>query len=112
MIPRRIELIETAISEAAGVSISSMRGKQRHSEFVMARMAVWYVAYEYCNYSYKAISRLYDRDHSTIMHGVAKIKKNEQAASKIIEGIKKVYPEVFEDSKGEEVRGMEHWEFR
>ena len=111
MIPKRIALIETAISEAAGITITNIRGKQRHSECVLARMAVWYIAYEYCNYSYKAISRIYDRDHSTIMHGVKKIKDDVHAAKKIFEGVKKVYPEVFEDAKGEEVRGLEHWEF-
>jgi len=40
---------------------------------VMAKRLAWYLLYHKYYCSYDSIGRMYDRDHSTVMHGVKNI---------------------------------------
>lgn len=110
-IPIKIATIEEAICRASNVKINDIRGRSRAHELVAVRQAVWYVAHEYLGYRYSALARIYDRDHTTIIHGVKKIKEDQFGAICLVEGIRKVCPEVLENPSGEKAKTLKNWVF-
>ncbi len=89
-------IIETVCNHF-GVSPSDITSKKRNAEFVMPRQIVMYLCRELTDSSFISIGRILGKkDHSTIMHGVEKIKKemeeNEEIANKISAIRKKLLP--------------------
>ena len=108
--PIRIATIEEAIAKAANVTLEKMRSHQRDRAYAEARMAVWYVAHDHMGFSYVSIGRVYKRDHTTIMHGVSKMRTS-KVGEKILEGIRNVCPHVLENRAPGEARTVENWKF-
>ncbi|HBT75053.1 TPA: hypothetical protein DEB29_03575 [Candidatus Wolfebacteria bacterium] len=69
----KVYLVESIVNSASLVSVEDMRGPARLPEFVDARMAVWFVLNKHIGMPYTMIARLYNRDHTSIMHGVSKV---------------------------------------
>ena len=72
----RASVILEATSEMFGHSIEDLCGKSRSRPLVQARQVGMYVFRELTDFSYPAIGRVFgDRDHTTVMHAVEKIKE-------------------------------------
>ena len=74
--PRQItaKVILDATADMFGISVDDLRGKSRSRPLVTARQVAMYVLREMTDFSYPAIGREFgDRDHTTVMHAVAKI---------------------------------------
>ena len=90
-------LIIEVVCEHFGVSPVDITSKKRNAEFVQPRQIVMYLCRELTDSSFISIGKLLGKkDHSTIMHGVDKIKKeieeNEEMANKIAVIKKKLMP--------------------
>ncbi len=73
------ELIMNVVGEHFGVSVSDITSSKRNSEFVLPRQIFMYLCREMIDIPFKSIGNLLGKkDHSTIMHGVDKIKKEMQ----------------------------------
>lgn len=108
--PVRIQLVEEAIGRAANVTLEQMRSHQRDKEYAEARMAVWYICHDHLGFSFVELARVYQRDHTTIISGVRKMRSG-KASEQILDGIKKAQPELFEQRKKGEARTVENWRF-
>ena len=70
------ELIMNVVADHFGVSVSDITSSKRNSEFVLPRQIFMYLCREMIDIPFKSIGNLLGKkDHSTIMHGVDKIKK-------------------------------------
>lgn len=90
-------LIIEVVCEHFGVSPADITSKKRNAEFVQPRQIVMYLCRELTDSSFISIGKILGKkDHSTIMHGVDKIKKeieeNEEMANKIAVIKKKLMP--------------------
>jgi chromosomal replication initiator protein len=108
-IPVRLLTIEEAISRASGVSIEDIRRHNRDPRYAEARMVVWYIAFECLKYSYSYIARMYNRDHTTIIHGVDKMRKSKDI-EEVVERVRKACPDAFA-SKVVGSKSMDQWNF-
>lgn len=110
-IPKRVLIVELAISNASEVSIEEIRGKSREKAIVDARHAIWFICYEHFRYSYGDIGRWYGRDHTSVMHGVKRLRKSEHV-TKVLEGMEAKYPGLIRKITGERGgRTIENWHF-
>jgi chromosomal replication initiator protein len=108
--PESISKLEGVIARAASVDVDEIRGLNRHRSTAEARHAVWFVAHDHLGYSLKFIGDVYGRDHTTIMHGVKRMREHKRS-QKIIEGIRSVAPSLLERAKDSDGRGVENWQF-
>lgn len=109
--PQRIKAIEDIICRAANVLPEHIYDQDRTPAIVDARHAVWFVANECLRVSYSRLARIYSRDHTTIRHGVLRM-RNSKASEQILEAIREHYPEALERGPGpEEPRTVEDWRF-
>ena len=70
------ELIMNVVAEHFNVSAADISSSKRNSEFVLPRQIFMYLCRELIDIPYKSIGNLLGKkDHSTVMHGVDKIKK-------------------------------------
>ncbi|MBI2414741.1 chromosomal replication initiator protein DnaA [candidate division WWE3 bacterium] len=68
------DIIKTVASYYA-VKITDLKGKQRTKDLVIPRQMAMYLMYELTNTPYMTIGELLGgRDHTTVMHGVGKVK--------------------------------------
>ena len=63
---RIIELV----SQQTGITIDEMICHIRKSEYVKARYLAFVMLYRYCDISLSNIGKLFDRDHTTVIHGI------------------------------------------
>ena len=103
-------MIEKIIAKAANVSIEEIHGRKRTQALVDARQAIWYIAYTQLAFSYPKIGVLYDRDHTTIMHGVKSF-HDAGLGDEIIEKVRKASPTVFDTPLEGEERTVKYWKF-
>lgn len=71
----RIDYIEKRIVEVAKIDQGDLYNNSRRFPLPEARMAVWFVlhsAFKDCHFS--LLGRIYKKDHTTIMHGVNRVK--------------------------------------
>jgi len=108
--PERVATIEGIISNASNVPIEKMRGHERLRAFVDARMAVWFMAHDYLGLSYVKIAKLYKRNHSTVMHGVSKIRSTTKAST-VVKGISEVCPGLLNTPGSDEALTVKDWKF-
>ena len=66
------------IAKAGGPCKSVILGPCRKRPAVVARRAVWYALYYWENWSYPQIARDFNRDQSTIWHGVKNTDKYDE----------------------------------
>lgn len=93
--PRNIIMLEDIISEMSGVKVQDIRSRMRDKEYSDARHTVWYIANMHMKYSLKQLSRIYQRDHTTILSGVRKMDQN-KFGEQVLESVRKQYPELLE----------------
>lgn len=91
------QLIINVVSEHFGVRPEDITSKKRNSEFVLPRQIIMYLCREMTETSLQGVGKILgDRDHSTINHGVDKIRegieKNEDLRNKLDVIRKKINP--------------------
>ncbi|MBD5459879.1 MAG: chromosomal replication initiator protein DnaA [Lachnospiraceae bacterium] len=91
------QLIIDVVSEHFGVRPEDITSKKRNSEFVLPRQIIMYLCREMTETSLQGVGKILgDRDHSTINHGVDKIRegieKNEDLRNKLDVIRKKINP--------------------
>lgn len=94
----KLETLEEIVTEAAGIDVGDLYSRDRRQRNSDARCAVWFAAYHIFGYSYPFIGRRYNRDHSTIIHGVNKIRGNE-AERRLRQLLKERWPGGLRTSK-------------
>ena len=88
-----------------------MQGRERTRTMADARHAVWLLLYDHVGYSYNDIARIYQRDHTTIAHGVKRIRRT-PVHKKILEGIKSVDAKLLDPlAEKRRIRPADTWEF-
>lgn len=71
------ELIMNIVAEHFNISASDIASSKRNSEIVMPRQIYMYLCRELIDIPYKSIGKtIGNKDHTTVMHGVDKIKRN------------------------------------
>ena len=69
------DLILNVVADHFNVSVSDIKSSKRNSEFVLPRQIFMYLCREMIDIPFKSIGNILGKkDHSTIMHGVEKIK--------------------------------------
>lgn len=70
------QLIVSIVGEHCGVPAKDILGEKRRPDLVQARQIAMYLCRELLGHSYPVIGRMFGgKDHSTVMHGVKKIKQ-------------------------------------
>lgn len=109
--PERIVKLEEVIAKAANISIDDLTSDSRSPAIAEARQVLWTVAYDEMSYSYPMLASYYQKDHTTIIHGVSKM-RNSDACSRFIEAIKKNSPGLFDLAPTfGEAKTLESWKF-
>ena len=65
-----IELVVRFVSESIGVSVKNMHSKYRTREFAQARNMCYFFMLYRLNMTCTAIAKYFNRDHTTILHGI------------------------------------------
>ena len=91
------ELIMNIVAEHFNISASDIASSKRNSEIVMPRQIYMYLCRELIDIPYKSIGKtIGNKDHTTVMHGVDKIKKEMEGSEELRNKIdiikKKIYP--------------------
>ena len=76
-----IDDIQNAVCEKYNIKISDLKGKSRKKEIVNPRQIAMYLARDILDDSLVTISNAFERDHTTVMHGIEKIKDQMNADS-------------------------------
>lgn len=83
------KMIANIVCEHYGVKLSNVASRKKNAECVIPRQVIMYMCREYTDATLDSIARLLNKkDHSTVMHGVDKVKEemenNEELRSNII----------------------------
>ena len=69
-----IEAIQQSVADKYGVRLSDLKGKSRKKNIVNPRQIAMYISRELLDDSLVTIANAFDRDHTTVIHGIEKIK--------------------------------------
>lgn len=106
----RIVRLEEALAKAAGITVSKLNSRTREQEVVEVRHAVWYVCADMLGYALAYLGRAYGMHHTTIMHGVQKVRSNPELKAYIEARARAKCPEAFNDLPPEG-SGIYLWEW-
>lgn len=70
-----VEDIQKFVANKYNIKLSELKGKSRKKEIVNPRQIAMFLARDLLDDSLVTISNAFDRDHTTIMHGIEKISK-------------------------------------
>ncbi len=70
-----VRLIIAVVAAIFDLPLQSMYSKRRDTRAYKAKFAAYYLAYTYTEYSFPQIGRVFNKDHTTIMHGVKRCKE-------------------------------------
>ena len=74
--PLTPQLIISIVGERCGIPPREILGEKRRPDLVQARQLAMYLCRELLGHSYPVIGKIFGgKDHSTVMHGVKKIKQ-------------------------------------
>lgn len=88
--------IITEVCRSYDVSRSDVLSRRRHRKFTAPRHAAMYIIKEKSSLSYPAIGRIFDRDHTTVVHVCRQIRRRDinRDLLYLLESNTKVVPEV------------------
>lgn len=69
------ERIRAVVAEHYSVTEEDLRSPRRNKEFTLPRHIACYLIREMTGASFQLIGRFFDRDHTSIMHGISKIRE-------------------------------------
>lgn len=70
-----VRSVVLVVSMYFGRPVDEVLGPRRYKGLADVRHVAMYVAQKLCSASFPAIGRVFDRDHTSILHGVSKIQK-------------------------------------
>jgi len=73
--PRNRHTIRDLVAEFYLCSITSLLGPSRCTVFVRTRWIAWMLTQKYLGTSLVDLGRMYNRDHTTIMHGIRRARE-------------------------------------
>lgn len=73
--PKTIAGITLKACAETGIGLSEITGPYRDKRLVMARHPLWHHLNKRAGFSLNEIGAYFNRDHTTILHGVQKIEK-------------------------------------
>lgn len=76
----RREVIEDKVCTRFGVESETLHSRHRGGHIAKVRQLVWYILREKYSMAFATIGALYERDHTTVIHGYKKIKSKENSA--------------------------------
>lgn len=83
-VPITVEQIQKAVADYFGISLSDLYSIKRNRSIVVPRQVAMYLAKELTRHSYPEIAaRFGKKDHTTVMHAVAKIEKDRKSDSEL-----------------------------
>ena len=91
-----IDDIQKYVADKYGVKLSELKGKSRKKEIVNPRQIAMFLAREILEDSLVTISNAFDRDHTTVMHGIDKIQKQMDEDGSFKEEIDALLKEISE----------------
>lgn len=108
--PDRILKLEAIICKASGVEKQSLYSSTRKKEVASARHAIWFIAHDLLGFNLSLVARVYGRDHTTVRHGVLKMRKSD-VIKHVIARVRTVAPELFTRRGDDEMSPIESWDF-
>ncbi len=91
-----IDDIQRIVAERYAIKLSDLKGKSRKKEIVNPRQIAMYLARDILDDSLVTISNAFERDHTTVMHGIEKIKDQMEADSEFAAEIAEVKNSIIE----------------
>jgi chromosomal replication initiator protein len=85
-----IRSIQQATCEAHGITLDEMLAEGKARRFSVPRQIAMYLAHYHSRRSLPTIARLFERDHSTVIHGIRAVRDHEDrmlAAGRIREAL-------------------------
>lgn len=77
------ERIRAVVAEHYGVTEEDLRSPKRNKEYTLPRHIACYLIREMTGASFQQIGRFFDRDHTSIMHGINKIREEVNANNQL-----------------------------
>ena len=93
-----LEIMET-VAWRHGVTVADLRGRRRSVRFVHARQEAMALIYETGRFSYPQVGKMFDRDHSTAVHGVNAHWQRIHKQQSCVDGAQRTTREPESDSK-------------
>lgn len=91
-----IDDIQKFVADKYGIKLSDIKGKSRKKEIVNPRQIAMFLSREILEDSLVTISNAFDRDHTTVMHGIDKIQKQIEEDYDFKEEIESLLKEITE----------------
>lgn len=91
-----IDDIQKFVADKYGIKLSDIKGKSRKKEIVNPRQIAMFLSREILEDSLVTISNAFDRDHTTVMHGIDKIQKQIEEDDNFKEEIESLLKEITE----------------
>ena len=88
--------IQKKVAEKYSIKLSDLTGKSRKKEFVSPRHIAMYLCRDILDDSLVTIANSFDRDHTTLMHGIDKIKEQIELDSDFKEEIESIKKSIVE----------------
>lgn len=92
--PEKLRIVEDTVCEVYGISFEDLRHGSRIPVYAHPRHVVWTIAVDSLDYALNRLKRIYGKDHTTIRHGVLKMRGSEEHLT-VLELLTQKYPHVF-----------------
>lgn len=102
--PQKLQKVEFAIAKLMRLTVNDIRDERRFKEQVHARKLIWAIARNHFGYTYPYLARFYDRDHTTIVHGVDSIQDTDDYHT-AVQFIRSEFPSLLGGHKGVDSEG-------
>jgi chromosomal replication initiation ATPase DnaA len=76
----KVEMIVSMVAEKENVIEHTIMSDRRNASIVHARYVAFYLIYTLTNFSMPAIGRMFDKDHTTILHGIRRIEAERRSS--------------------------------
>ena len=86
-----VQSLSRAVVDVFKVSKEELFGRRRHRYLTAPRHVLFFLAYRYTVYSLPKLGQMFGRDHTTILHGVDKIRKQKNENPELETLIQEVY---------------------
>lgn len=70
---KKADAIDAVLSNLFNVSIDRIHSPNRQADCIKARFFAWYILSEKYDVTSVAIGETYDRDHTSILHGIERV---------------------------------------
>jgi len=91
-------LIIQTVSDIVGVSVKDVCSKNRTMEVADARFIIFYLLRE-AHYSFNRIARMFDRNHTSVIHGVKKVKQVERLNNMMLYIDHEIYKKLIDENE-------------